>query len=182
MPYIEQEGRPKFDAVIAAMPKVRDTSDLEYIVYELCTKQLLECGSVSYTRANAIVGAICCASLEFCSRLHIGGAAYNRALKQVPVIVLEDAPRYAQAIKDMPLTDIPGDLNYVLTEICVRYFANHRSKPADTEKILDVLECAWRRFYGTHVVPYEATKRAENGDTPAYAVLLARSRGRHVGK
>lgn len=57
----------------------------------------------------------------------------------------------------------PGDLNYLFTDIILRYFEEHHNYQGIND-IIGALEGAKLEFYRRHVVPYEDTKIVENGD------------------
>jgi hypothetical protein len=183
MPYIKEDHRPKYNDVISAIPRIHDASELSHVVYELCARYLRECGKLNYTRVNETVGVLLCAYLEFCVRLKVPSAMLNRVFVPVPTMELHHVPRYSPSIKSMPLTDFPGDLNYVISEICAKYVYSQRQSLQSVDDVLDALECAWRGFFATYAVPYEKEKRVENGDTPGYEkLLLQKIRNKHSGK
>lgn len=58
----------------------------------------------------------------------------------------------------------PGELNYLITNICTEYAAKHTHGYAVYNDIIGALECAKQEFYRRVVVPYEDIKIKENGD------------------
>lgn len=57
-----------------------------------------------------------------------------------------------------------GELNYVLTRVCLEYFYNEGSRYQEINDILGALEGAKLEFYRRVAAPYEDVKREENGD------------------
>jgi hypothetical protein len=57
----------------------------------------------------------------------------------------------------------PGELNYVITRICLN-FINHRKNYASYNAVIGVLECAKQELYRRAVSVYEDKKIKENGD------------------
>lgn len=57
-----------------------------------------------------------------------------------------------------------GELNYVLTEICLRYSRGQGGRYQQINDVLGALEGAKLEFYRRLAAPYEDTKIAENGD------------------
>ena len=57
----------------------------------------------------------------------------------------------------------PGELNYVLTTVCLEYVDGEPNYTFYNE-VIGVLECVKQEFYRRAVAPYEDTKIAENGD------------------
>lgn len=56
-----------------------------------------------------------------------------------------------------------GELNYLITELCLDYLNGHKSYVGYNE-VVGVLECAKLEFYRRVVSPYEDLKKNENGD------------------
>ena len=57
-----------------------------------------------------------------------------------------------------------GELNYVLTQLCVSYFRHVGGRYQQINDILGALEGAKLEFYRRGAAPYEDMKIAENGD------------------
>jgi len=58
----------------------------------------------------------------------------------------------------------PGDLNYVITKLCIAY-ANHRANSYSTyNEVIGILECAKLEFYRRVLSLYENNKITLNGD------------------
>lgn len=60
--------------------------------------------------------------------------------------------------------DTPGELNYMLTKLCVTYCAEHGISYQRINDVLGALEGAKLEFYRRLAAPYEDKKIAENGD------------------
>jgi hypothetical protein len=79
-------------------------------------------------------------------------------------------PYIAQTARDriansgIPLT--PGDLNYIITTLCIEYIGSSPSYET-YNSIIGVLECAKIEFYRRAVAVYEDKKLRENGDVYA---------------
>lgn len=81
----------------------------------------------------------------------------------MPYIKLEDRERFYPYEVGDPET--PGELNYVLTQICLGYI--YDGGPHNYQKLNDVLgalECCKLELYRRVVVPYEEEKIRLNGD------------------
>lgn len=59
-----------------------------------------------------------------------------------------------------------GQLNYVITRLCLRYLGPS-PRYGDFNQVIGVLECAKQELYRRMVAPYETKKIAENGDVYA---------------
>jgi len=59
-----------------------------------------------------------------------------------------------------------GELNYLITKICLTYLKQKGLKYQNINEIVGVLECAKQEFYRRIATPYENEKIAnpENGD------------------
>lgn len=60
--------------------------------------------------------------------------------------------------------DNEGELNFVLTSICIGYRENHGTKYATFNQILGALECCKLELYRKKIASYEEEKISENGD------------------
>lgn len=58
----------------------------------------------------------------------------------------------------------PGELNYILTVICKKYFENNGGRYQQINDIIGALEGCKLEFYRRLAGPYEDTKIKENGD------------------
>lgn len=58
----------------------------------------------------------------------------------------------------------PGELNFVLTLLCLEYFNNKGKSYQTYNDIIGALECCKLEMYRRSVAPYEELKIAENGD------------------
>lgn len=66
MPYIKQENRPKFDALIEQMPSMT-VGDLNYVFTRLL-ERFRDKEGVSYATYNAMMGVLTCCQLELYRR------------------------------------------------------------------------------------------------------------------
>jgi len=57
-----------------------------------------------------------------------------------------------------------GELNYMITELCRLWIDEHGTSYTSINDVIGILECAKQEFYRRVAVPYEETKKAENGD------------------
>lgn len=57
-----------------------------------------------------------------------------------------------------------GELNYVITKTIMAYLAARHTSYKSLNEVMGVIECVKQEFYRRVVVPYEETKREENGD------------------
>jgi hypothetical protein len=57
-----------------------------------------------------------------------------------------------------PFADNPGELNYQITRICIRYIEAQGLRYAHINDVLGALEGAKLEFYRRVAVPYENTK------------------------
>ena len=68
--------------------------------------------------------------------------------------------------------DTPGELNYVITTIILRYLEKiipidimrDKNSYTDYNEVIGVLECVKQEFYRRKIVPYENQKIEENSD------------------
>jgi len=74
----------------------------------------------------------------------------------------EDVDPYIQDV--FQYVESPGDLNYVITSLCLKYLRDTKEQYADYNMIIGTLECAKLEFYRRAVATYEDKKVIENGD------------------
>ena len=60
--------------------------------------------------------------------------------------------------------ETPGELNYLLTQLCRMYIEAHGMKYQHINDVLGALEGAKLEFYRRVAAPYEDKKIQENGD------------------
>jgi len=64
-----------------------------------------------------------------------------------------------------PQAETAGELNYLITRLCIAYERYHDSPAyAVKNEVVGALECAKLEFYRRSLVPYEDIKIQENGD------------------
>lgn len=69
--------------------------------------------------------------------------------------------------KDIISDSIPnpaGELNYIITKICLAYKDSHNESYVNYNEIIGVLECVKQEFYRRSVAKYEDYKILKNGD------------------
>lgn len=76
----------------------------------------------------------------------------------------------------------PGELNYAICRLLNRYVRNKRISYATLNEAMGALTGAELEFYRRVVVPYEETKRQENGDifVPGVAATPRANPARHA--
>jgi hypothetical protein len=62
------------------------------------------------------------------------------------------------------IMETPGDLNFVLTKVCLEYLELNNQNYQTYNDIIGALECCKLEMYRRSVAPYEDTKIASNGD------------------
>jgi hypothetical protein len=67
---------------------------------------------------------------------------------------------------DLPSPTSPGDLNFVLTRMCLKYIKNVYGETRYTaiNEVVGALECCKLEMYRRLAGPYEDSKAANNGD------------------
>ena len=58
----------------------------------------------------------------------------------------------------------PGELNYIISEICAAYLSQKGLSYTHCNEIIGALECVKLEFYRRLTAPYEDEKITENGD------------------
>jgi len=58
----------------------------------------------------------------------------------------------------------PGELNFVLTKIILRYIDCHEPSYSTFNAVMGVLSCIGHELYRRMIAPYEDKKKDENGD------------------
>lgn len=58
----------------------------------------------------------------------------------------------------------PGELNYMLTLLCIKYFKEHGGRYQHINDIVGALQCCQLEFYRRVALPYEDNKKWINGD------------------
>ncbi len=78
----------------------------------------------------------------------------------MPYIKFEDQARIESG--ERPKT--PGELNYLLSSVALKYWVNSPENYAAINDILGAFEGAKQEFYRRIAVPYENKKIRDNGD------------------
>ena len=72
-----------------------------------------------------------------------------------------------EVIKKTPVNELPamgiGNINYAISTIIHNYLRQMGIRYANINAVIGVLECAKLELYRMIAVPYERTKRDENG-------------------
>ena len=63
-----------------------------------------------------------------------------------------------------------GELNYLITKLCLVYLSKWRLKYHNVNKIMGVLSCVSQEFYRRVAAPYEDRKARENGDIEEFSL------------
>jgi len=84
----------------------------------------------------------------------------------MPYIKMIDRDRIDYIIDAAKLIGIqtPGELNYVITQMCIAYIREHDLNYQCINDIVGALEGAKLEFYRRVAGPYEDKKISENGD------------------
>ena len=72
-------------------------------------------------------------------------------------------PKILEMIQSIGLIKNSGELNYIFTQIAIGAL-HPQYQYEDLNRIMGVFSCAQSEYYRRMVVPYEETKRIENGD------------------
>ena len=73
----------------------------------------------------------------------------------------DDIEKIVSKLKEQPLTEVDGDLNYIVTSIFKKFYS---PRYFNYNRAIGVLESIKLEFYRRVVAPYEDIKIAENGD------------------
>jgi hypothetical protein len=73
-------------------------------------------------------------------------------------------PKTREALDEGQPMAGPGDLNYLITKLLLRYWTNSNRRYQDINDIMGALSGAQAEFYRRVAVPYEEKKIRENGD------------------
>ncbi len=84
----------------------------------------------------------------------------------MPYIKKEARTRFQKGLEELPIPDNAGELNYLITMICIRYF---KLKPdgrnyQTINDVSGVLHCAADEFTRRIAGAYEDSKIRDNGD------------------
>ena len=84
----------------------------------------------------------------------------------MPYITKEDREYYIKTLAESKKAGIStaGDLNYLITKLCLQYLDECGECYKTHNEIMGVLESAKQEWYRRQVSPYEDTKIAVNGD------------------
>jgi hypothetical protein len=82
----------------------------------------------------------------------------------MPYIKACDRDPFDDVLKQLPVTETEGELNYVLTKVVHRHIEAHGSNYAAINAAVGALECCKQEAYRRIAAPYEDRKILENGD------------------
>ena len=84
----------------------------------------------------------------------------------MPYIKPEDRKVFQELLRNFKYltTSDPGELNYLLTKICLWYLDTHHYSYKTMNEVVGALECAKQEFYRKVVVPHEEIQKEKNGD------------------
>jgi len=90
----------------------------------------------------------------------------------MPYITEKERKRFDTTCTELGcLCNSEGELNYILTKICLNYLDRiGRKKYAHLNTVIGVLECCKQEFYRKVVSGYENIKCDENGEVYIYEV------------
>jgi len=163
MPYIKQNDRKKFDDFLHVFETFYikcNLKELGFLIYSLCDIYLIKVGEC-YKNYNTVMGVLTCARNEYLRRNKM--SLYLRPLIgniDFNIVLFNNE---LEAIQEEELIETEGELNYLITSICIIY---EKSKQPYIlgRTIPDVLSTVANEYYDKEIVPYENLKIAENGD------------------
>ncbi len=82
----------------------------------------------------------------------------------MPYIVQKQRELFEDEIVEMPFPTCAGDLNYIITRLCLKYLEAHGTNYQKINDVVGVLSCAQMEFYRKLAAPYEEGKISTNGD------------------
>lgn len=82
----------------------------------------------------------------------------------MPYIPLEDRAKFTDMFCNIPELKSPGELNYLITEICQDYILDKGLSYQTLNDVLGALEGCKLELYRRRVAPYEDGKIQANGD------------------
>ncbi len=85
----------------------------------------------------------------------------------MPYIKQEQRPDFDKILNELK-PDGPGELNYVITRLCISYAERKGIRYGNLNEVMGVLSSVAREFYRRLVAPYEDKKMRENGDVKGY--------------
>lgn len=80
----------------------------------------------------------------------------------MPYIKTEDRIRLDITLNDTPKN--AGELNYLLTKLCIDYFYSNGARYQQINDVVGALEGCKLEFYRRLAAPYEDEKITQNGD------------------
>ena len=77
---------------------------------------------------------------------------------------IKPKPRPELTLRSDRDAETPGELNFQITQLIMRYIHKYKPTYALGNTIMGVLECAKAEFYRRVLAKYEDAKKDENGD------------------
>lgn len=86
-------------------------------------------------------------------------------INKVPYIKTERRRVFDSSIEKLVCeVENEGELNYIITRLCLGYVKKFSIRYATLNTVIGVLSCIIQEFYERVVHPYEKLKKEENGD------------------
>jgi hypothetical protein len=85
----------------------------------------------------------------------------------MPYIKQEDRSKFKEVLKKLPYFENPGEVNYFITKILLKYENQFPTSYKVYNEIIGVLECCKHEFYSKNIRPYEEYKCEVNGEVYA---------------
>lgn len=82
----------------------------------------------------------------------------------MPYIKMEDRLKFNTLICEANKIDNCGDLNYVVSNLCLEYLKKKGKRYQNINDIMGALTCVQQELYRRVFAPYEDEKIVENGD------------------
>jgi len=81
----------------------------------------------------------------------------------MPYIKQKQREKFKPEIDYLHIPDNSGELNYLISEICLQYLEKFGEKYQTYNDIIGVLECCKQELYRKKIAKYEDEKEKENG-------------------
>jgi len=91
----------------------------------------------------------------------------------MPYISQDKRVKFENIIKELDnsVIDNPGELNYVITNVCLKYIKHNGINYTNLNSVSGVLNCVWEEIKDRIMRNYEYSKRIKNGDLEIYKKL-----------
>lgn len=81
----------------------------------------------------------------------------------MPYIKQKDRAEFNEVLKAVPDIINTGNLNYIISKLCIKYLHEFDLKYSTINEIIGVLNCVQQEFYRKIACDYEDKKEIENG-------------------